>query len=83
MGLAATWIFKQFAFSSKCRNCCAVIWANVRNAHRMLQIMFARIESLMKDGGLEIDGLEDSISGVCIKLLFKFAIAFVIGDFRT
>jgi hypothetical protein len=53
---------------------------NVRNTHRMLRIMFAGIESLMKDGGLEIDGLEDSVSGVCIKLLFKFAIAFVIGD---
>eukprot|EP00978_Attheya_sp_CCMP212_P016571 scaffold43586_cov39-Attheya_sp.AAC.1 len=34
----------------------------------------------MEDGGLEINGLEDSISGICIKLLFKFAIAFVLGD---
>eukprot|EP00978_Attheya_sp_CCMP212_P034115 scaffold141505_cov55-Attheya_sp.AAC.1 len=39
---------------------------NVRNTHRMLRIMFAGLESLMEDGGLEIEGLEDTfVIGNC------------------
>jgi hypothetical protein len=53
---------------------------NVRNTHRMLRIMFAGLEALMADGGLKINSLKDPKTGVSIKLLFKLAIAFVIGD---
>ena len=53
---------------------------NVRNTHRMLRIMFAGLESLQQDGGLYVNVLNQESQGSVMQLLFKFAIAFVIGD---
>ena len=53
---------------------------NVRNTHRMLCIIFADIKAFMDQNGLEVNSLRNPISGLKQKLVFKFAIAFVIGD---